>query len=88
MIFASWIVADVFSKADFNRIIWIKAHDILVFDINTWDAISCGWDQVAVVKTDLAWSRRNRFIPINLVVAKTQVPFSDDSGVVTGILQY
>jgi hypothetical protein len=62
----------------------------MIFNPNAWYAIHGGGDDVAIVKADLKGARFDFPVEIHfgLTIAKAEMPFTDNAGLVTGLPQH
>ncbi len=51
------------------RIVWIKADNIAVFDVNSGYPVLCGSEDVRVIKSNFIWPRSDSLIPVDLASA-------------------
>ena len=81
------LVADGFAVADEDRIRRVEAHNAVVFDEDARHAVAGRGDDERVTKADFERPGFDLGIEIHLGRADAQMPFADDAGAVTGLLQ-
>ena len=72
----------------FDGISRIESHDIAVFHVNGRHTVIGCRNQARVIETDFPGTRFDGFIPVDISVAHTQMPFSDSSGHITTLLHH
>ena len=83
-------VSNVLNIADLDRVRRIEPDYFVVFDPNTRHAIHRGWDDMAVIESNL--ERPGVYIAIKvyprLAVAEAKVPFTDNPSLVACLAQH